>query len=85
MRRFDDPSSFAFLFFGDLPMQLIHFRPMQLGTIVMLGVESVIEPEEIINLLIGTHSPSDRLVRISPVVEVVTVQIRKTMAKIIEG
>src|ERR1700730_752872 len=85
MRWFDDPSSFSLLLLSDLLVKLFHFCPMQLRTKMMLGVISIVEPEEIIDLLVRTYSPGDRLIRISSEVKVITVQIGETVTEVIEG
>ena len=84
VRRLDNSSPFPSLLFCNLLMQLFHFRPVQFRTEMMLGVVPVVEPERVINFLVRTHTPGDRLIWISAIVQEVPVQIRETMPNIIE-
>ena len=65
-------------------MELLHLRPVQLGPEMMLGVVPIVKPEQIIDFLVRTHAPGNRFVRISPVMQKIAVQIRKTMPQVIE-
>ena len=57
-------------------MQLLHFRPMQFRTEMVLRVVPVIEPERVVDLLVRAHTPGDRLIRVPAVMQEVAVQIR---------
>ena len=84
MRRFNDSNSFASLRVRDLVMQWFHFGPVHFRPEMMLGVIPVIEPEQIVPPRIGTDSPGDRLIRITPIMEKETVQVSAAVPKIIE-
>ena len=50
----------------------------------MLGVVTVIEPGPVVELVITTHAPRNRLVWITAIMPIVAVQIRQAVAKVIE-
>jgi hypothetical protein len=75
MRRFNDPSSFSPLLFGNLLMQLLHFRPVQFGSEMMFRVIPVVEPERIVDLFVRAHTPGNRFIRITAEMEEIPVQI----------
>ena len=84
MRRLDDSSSFPSLLFRDLPMELFHLRPMQLRTEMVLGVVPVVKPEQIVDLFVRTHTPGNGFVRVPAEMQIVAVQVGKTVPKIIK-
>ena len=84
MRRRDDAHPLPALLLGDLAMELVHFRPVHFGPEMMLGVVTVIEPKPVVELVITADAPGDRLVGVTPEMEVVAVEVGKTMAQIIE-
>lgn len=50
--RLNYSSPFPALLFCNLFMQLLHFRPMQFGTKMVLRVVPVVKPEQIIDLFV---------------------------------
>jgi hypothetical protein len=85
VRRLDHASPFSLLLFCNLLMQLLHFRPMQFGTKVVLRMVPVVEPERIVDLFVGAYAPGNRFVRVPAVMQEVPVQVRKTMPNVVEG
>src|SRR5260221_11273205 len=77
MRRLDNSNSGLFLFFQNLLMQLIHLGPMHLWLVVVLCMVAVIEPDQIVKLVVTAHTPSHRLVPIFAEITIVTVLILK--------
>jgi hypothetical protein len=51
---------------------------------MMFRVVAVVEPGPVVNLFITTHAPRDRLVRITSVMPIVSVQIREAVAQVPE-
>src|SRR5260370_31655124 len=84
MRRFDNSNSGLFLFFQNLLMQLMHLGPMHLRLVVVLCMVAVVEPDQIVKLVVTANAPSHWLVRISAEMTIISVQISKEMAEEIE-
>jgi hypothetical protein len=84
VRHLDHPHSSRPLLFDNLIPESLHSRPMHLRPEMMLGMISVVEPGPVIQLAVSAHAPCNRLVGISAVVTIVTVQIRQAVAKIPE-
>ncbi len=84
MWRLDNPNASLFLLFHNLLMQLMHFGPMHLRLVMMFRMVAVVEPDQIVNLVVTAHAPSHRLVRVSTKMAVITVQVREAMTEIIE-
>ena len=84
MGRLNDSDTGLFLFVHDLLMQLMHLGPMHFGFVVMFRMVSVVEPDQIINLIVAADAPCDWLVRIPAVMTVVTIQIREAVTEIIK-
>src|SRR5258708_26844427 len=84
MRRFDNPNASLFLFFQNLVMELMHFGTMHLWLVMMVRMVGVVEPDQIVNLVVTAYAPSHRLVRISTKMAVITIQVREAMTEIIE-
>src|SRR5262249_44179127 len=82
--RFDDPHAFPLLLLNNLLVKLLHPGPMQLGTKMVLGVVPVVEPEQVVPFVVGTHSPGDRLIGVAAVVKEKAVQVRAAMSQIIK-
>src|SRR5258708_40012553 len=61
MRRLDNANSGLFLFFQYLLMQLMHLGPMHLWLVVVLCMVAVVEPDQIVKLVVTAHTPSHRL------------------------
>src|SRR5262249_417012 len=76
---------FLFLQLGNLPLKLLHLRPMHFRPEMMLRVVTVIEENPIIELPVTAHSPGDRLIWVSAIVAEVSVQVTEAMAEIEEG
>ena len=66
-------------------MELFHFRPMHLGSEMMLGMIAVIKEEPVIDPAVTTHAPGDRLIGIAAVMTKITVQVTEAVTKIKEG
>jgi len=56
-------------------MQLLHFRPVQFWTEMMLSVVPVVEPERIVDLFVGAYTPGNRPIRVSTEMQVIAVQV----------
>ncbi len=82
--RLDYPYAFPFLILNNLSMKLLHFSPVQLRAIMVLGVISIVKPKQVVPFVIGTHSPRNRLVGIPAVVKEIAVQIGAAMSQIIK-
>ena len=80
----DHPHAFAALLVGNLAVEFVHLRPVHLRAEMVLGVVAVIEPKPVVDLVIAAHAPRNRLVGIAAEMEIVAVQIREAVAKIIE-
>ena len=65
-------------------MQLMHFGPMHLRLVMVFRMVAVVEPDQILNLIVTAHAPSHRLVRVSTEMAVIAVQVREAMTEIIE-
>jgi hypothetical protein len=85
VRRFDHPDACLLLLLGNLAMKLFHLGPMQFGSEMVLGVVTVVEPDQVVPFGVGAHSPGNRLVRITVVMEEITVEVSAAMAQIVEG
>ena len=72
------------LLVDNLITKCLHSRPMHLWPEMMLGVVTVIEPGPVVELVITTHAPGNRLVWITAIMPIVAVQIRQAVAKVIE-
>src|SRR5947208_15133548 len=70
------------LLLDDLIAERLHSSPMHLRSEMMFGMKAIVEPRPVIELAVGAHAPCNRLVRITSVVPIVAVQIRKAVAKI---
>ncbi len=66
-------------------MKLLHLGPMQLGPEMVLGVVTVVKPKLVVPFVIRTDAPGDRFVRISTIVQEITIQISAAMSQIIKG
>ena len=84
MGRFDDPHAFPLLLLNNLLVKLLHLGPMQLGTKMMLGVIAVVEPNQVVPFVVGTHSPGNRLIGIAAIVKEKAVQVRTAMSQIVK-
>src|SRR5262252_7406235 len=82
MRDLDDAHSSPALFLDDLIAKRLHSGPMHLWPEMMFSVVTVVEPRPVIELGVGAYTPGNRLVWITTVVPVITVQIREAVAKI---
>ena len=82
MGRFDHADPGGALLFDYLIAQRLHPRPVDLRPEMMFGVVSVVKPDPVVELVIAAHAPRNRLVRISAVMPVITVQIRQAVAEI---
>src|SRR5437763_5357584 len=80
VRRFDDADAGGALLFDDLIAKNLHPSPMDLGPEMMFGVVTIKEPEPVVELVVTAHTPGDRLIGVSAIMEVVTVQIGEAMA-----
>src|SRR5260370_30175336 len=84
MRRFDNSNSGLFLFFQNLLMQLMHLGPMHLRLVVVLCMVAVVEPDQIVKLVVTANAPSHWLVRVFAAMTIIGVQILKAMGEGIE-
>src|SRR3954449_1161635 len=82
MRRPDDANTGSALLFYNLIAERFHSRPVDLRTEVMLRVKAVVEPGPVVELAVDTYAPGDRLIRITAVVTIVTIQVRKAVTEI---
>src|SRR6266446_6280933 len=82
VRAMNHADAFLFLQIGNLPVEIFHLRPVHLRTKMMLGVVTIIEKEPVVDFAVAAHAPRDRLVRISAVMPVITIQVTKAMAEI---
>jgi len=84
MWHFDDPHPSRVLLFNNLIAQCLHSRPMHLRPEMMFRVITVKEPSPVVKLPVSAYAPRDRLVRITSVMPIVSVQIREAVAKVPE-
>src|SRR5437870_3422838 len=70
------------LLLQDLIAKGLHSRPMDFRPEMMFGVVTIIEPDPVIELVITTHPPRNRLVGIAAVMPIVPVQIRQAVPKV---
>lgn len=84
VRMLDRAHSFPSLQVFDAPPELFHFGPVNLGTEMVLGVIAIIEKKPVVNFSVTAYAPSDRLVRVRPIMPIIAIQITKTMAQIPE-
>ena len=82
--HFDDPHPSRVLLFNNLIAQCLHSRPMHLRPEMMFRVITVKEPSPVVKLPVSAYAPRDRLVRITSVMPIVSVQIREAVAKVPE-
>ena len=75
MGRFDDTRPFSPLLFCYLLMELVHFRPVQFGTEMVLRMIPIVKPKRIVNLFVRTDTPRDRFIRVSTEMQEIAVQI----------
>ena len=68
----------------DLITKRLHAGPMDFWPEVMLCVVAVIEPGPVVKLVIGAHTPRERLIRITAIMPVIPVQVGKTVTKIVK-
>ena|SRR5438128_12610732 len=80
----DHSDSSSALSFHYLFAQGLHSRPVHFWPEMMLGMEAVKKPDPIEKLVVTTHPPGKRLVRVAAVMAVIAVEIGKAMAKIPE-
>src|SRR5689334_24112754 len=85
MRRLNDARAGGPLFAHELPLKLLHLRPMHARAIMVLGMVAVVEPEPVVELVIGAHAPGERDVRLASIMQVVAVEVREAVAEIPEG
>ena len=81
---FDDPHALFLLQLLDSPAETLHLGPVNLWAEMMLRVIAVVEEQPVVNAPVGAHSPCDRLIRISPVVTVVPIEIAEAVAQLEE-
>jgi len=84
VRATDRADAFLFLQLLDAAAEFFHLGPMHLGTEMVLRMITVVEKQPVINFSVAADSPRNRLVRVGPVMAIVSVQITETMAEIPE-
>jgi hypothetical protein len=57
---------------------------MQLRTVVVLSVITVVKPEQVVPRVIRAYSPGNRLIGIPAIMEEKTVQVSTTMSQVIK-
>src|SRR5215472_12055228 len=57
---------------------------MDLRSEMMFRVVAIIEPGPVVELAVSAHAPRNRLVRITAVMPIITIQIRQAVAKVPE-
>src|SRR5438874_10781520 len=67
---------------GNMPLELLHFRPVHFGPEMMFRMIPVVEEEPVVNLPIAAHSPRNRLVGIGTVMAKVAVQITEAVSEV---
>ena len=82
MRAVNNAYAFLFLQLGNLPLELLHFRPVHLGPEMMLRVITVVEEEPIVDFPVAAHPPRNRLVGIGAIMAKVTVQIAEAVSEV---
>src|SRR5215469_15310078 len=82
VRHVDDAHAGFALLLDDLIAQRLHSRPMHLWPEMMFGMVAIVEPSPVIELAVRAHAPGNRLIRIAPVMSVITVQVREAMAEV---
>src|SRR4051812_13697753 len=82
MGWFDHTNPGLALFSNDLIAKRVHPRPMHFRTEMVLGVVTVVEPDQIVALVVTAHAPGDWFARIAAVMTVIAVQIGKAVAKV---
>ena len=51
---------------------------------MMFGMVAIIKKKPVVQFVVRTHAPGDRLVGIAPVMEEIAVEVRTTVPQIIE-
>src|SRR5438876_11684240 len=74
--------AFLLLQLGNLPLELLHFRPVHFGPEMMFRMIPVVEEEPVVNLPIAAYSPRNRLVGIGTVMAKVAVQITEAVSEV---
>src|SRR3982750_244166 len=82
VRHLDNTHTSPALLLDDLIAERLHSGPMHLWSEMMFGMIAIVEPRPVIELAVGAHAPGNRLVRITSVMPIVAVQIRKAVTKI---
>ena len=84
MRHLDHAHASLALLLHDLITERLHSRPMHLWPEMMFRVVAVEEPNPVVELTVTAHAPRNRVVGISAIMPIVSVQIRQAVTKIIE-
>ena len=82
---FDYPDSGGALLFDDLIAERFHPGPMDLGPEMVLGMVAVEKPDPVVKPVVAAYAPGDRLIGVSAVMAVVTIQVGEAMAEIPEA
>ena len=82
MRTPDRADAFLFLQIGDLLPERLHFRPVNFGPEMVLGVIAVIEKEPVVDFAVTAHTPGDWFVRIRAIMAIIAVQVTEAVAEI---
>ena len=82
MRAVNNAHALLLLQLGNLPLELLHFRPVHFGPEMMFRVIPVVEEEPIIDLTVTAYPPSNRFVGVGTVMAKVTVQITEAVTEI---
>src|SRR5207249_4575350 len=62
----------------------LHAGPMDFRPEVVFRMVAVIKPGPVVELVVGAHTPGERLIRITTIVPVVPVQVGKAVTKIVK-
>ena len=75
MWQLDYSDASGVLLFDDLTPKHLHSCPMHLWSEMMLSVIAVKEPNPVVKLIVTAYAPGERLVRVTAIVAVVSVEV----------
>ena len=84
MRRLDHAHTGGALFLQNLIAKRLHAGPMDLRPEVVFRVITVIKPGPVVELIVAAYAPGQRLVRITAIMPVETVQVRKAVTEVVK-
>ena len=84
MRRDYNPNTLSALRFENLLVELVHFGPVHFRPEMVFSVVAIVEPKQIVPLIVRAYAPGDRFIGIPAVMEKIAVQIRAAVSQVIK-